>query len=131
MKPVTQTITKGPLANCLQAAIASILEKPIEAVPNFSKISDEEWNHVYLAWLEKQGYAVIYCYEHGFRKEFSNAYGYHLINVHSPRGDFLHALVGLNGVPVHDPYPGGNCQHKGIYSYEFFVPIISAEVENG
>ncbi len=126
MKPIMQTILTGRLANCFQASLASIFEMEIAQVPNFNEIRDADWEIAYHKWLEERGFAVIYCYEAGFSKaRTSKIFGYHLITVHSPRGNFLHSLVGLNGVPVHDPFPGGNCHHNGIYSYEFFIPIMN------
>ena len=123
MIPVMQTITTGPLSNCLQAAIASILERPIETVPNFNEIREGDWYWEMVKWFESQGYALIFCYAAGFSRARSHGIGYHLMTVNSPRGDFHHALVGYNGEPVHDPYPGGNCEHRGIYSFEFIVPL--------
>lgn len=123
MIPVQQTILSGPRSNCLQAAVASILERPIDAVPNFNEVQEGDWYWAFVKWLEAQGFALIFCYAAGFSIARSNGFGYHLMTVNSPRGDFHHELVGFNGKPVHDPYPGGNCEHQGIYSYEFLVPL--------
>ena len=127
MKPVFQTITSGELSNCLQASIASILEKPINEVPNFNEFSDDKWESEMFDWFKSQGYGIIFCYEPGFSRARSRNIGYHLITVKSPRGEFLHSLVGFNGIPIHDPFPGGNCEHNGIVSFEFLIPLGFSE----
>src|SRR5690348_7121769 len=65
MIPVTQTIT-GEQGNCFTACLASILELPIRAVPNFAKLtnSDEEFFAMVDEWLATRGlkYSTIPIY---------------------------------------------------------------------
>ena len=128
MKPVYQTILSGPLANCLQASLASLLEVSLEDVPNFNTYSDSEWYQAYIIWLENRGLGIVSIANTGYLAAFSNV-GYHLIQAQSPRGNFRHTLVGLNGIPVYDPFPGGNCVHRGIEVYEFIFPLDIARWE--
>lgn len=45
MTPVDQTILHDPqtgaIGNCMQAAIASLLDLPLDAVPHFAALSEE------------------------------------------------------------------------------------------
>ena len=56
MIPVTQT-TFAPAGNCLAACLASILEVPIEAIPNFHA-NDDFWLNFY-TYIRAQGYEVL------------------------------------------------------------------------
>jgi hypothetical protein len=103
MIPVMQTIpfeADSPvLGNCLQAAVASIYELPIEAVPHFVQFAD--WR------------AAVELYVRGTCRLVENytdgepadrpllAFG------KSPRGDWQHAVVWQSGRMVHDPHPDG------------------------
>lgn len=128
MKPVYQTITVGPLSNCLQAAIASLLEMPLEDVPNFNEYSSVEWYQRMLDWFEGRGLGLLRVWEAGLSRAFSRS-GYYLTTVKSPRGDFYHAMVSRNGEIVHDPYPGGNGEHNGIVSHDVIFPLDVAKWE--
>jgi len=117
MKPVYQTEFGQGKGNCLSAAIASLLEIDINEVPNFASYGDLFWVKC-SEWMEERNMARAKIDAGGIKPV-----GYHLMTVVSPRGNFHHALVGLNGEPVHDPYPGGNCQHMGVASYFILYPI--------
>lgn len=60
MKPVDQTVLSKPdenvWGNCLEACVASLLEIPIEDVPNFG--IDSGWFGRYLAFIREQGYEM-------------------------------------------------------------------------
>lgn len=65
MKPVKQT-KAGPDGNCFQAAIASLLELPLEAVPDFVGIWDTgptkktpAWLREFGSWAAKRGCVVV------------------------------------------------------------------------
>ncbi len=125
MKPVFQT-RFSPNGNCFQAALASVLELPIEQVPDFCNQYKWDWGQQTQKWLvEKFG-----CYLISVPVETLGAWkpkGYHLMTVNSPRGDFLHSLIGLDGIPIHDPYPGGNCEHNGIRYFDLFVSMMGED----
>lgn len=102
MKPVFQdkfydprVPTKG---NCTQAAIASILEKELDEVPNFV---EEEY-----FWTSIKDY----LYARGFKlTEHHKDHvpdGYYLVSGLSPR-DVLHMVIYLDGELAHDPHPSG------------------------
>lgn len=125
MKPVMQSEFGNGKGNCLSAAIASILELPLEQVPNFALYGGQFWQKFY-QWLTAQNLGMC-CAAH-------RPAGYHLYRVISPRGDFHHELVGHNGKPVHDPYPGGNCEGEFVmsnvlYPLDFAKPILQHLVD--
>lgn len=65
MKPVIQTrLSKETSGNCLQASIASLLELPLDHVPNFSELyRDLDRFHATLAgWLGQRGWK-LQCYK--------------------------------------------------------------------
>lgn len=114
MKPVNQTILHDPenglVGNCFQAAVASVLELPLELIPHFVKDhpgEGSEWWIAFLEWLEPQGlYAVNYgtTYEDGTPLLDGTIRGWHLMGGESPR-DNHHSVVGWNGKMIFDPHP--------------------------
>jgi hypothetical protein len=114
MIPIFQTEFGLENGNCLSAALASLFECTIDKVPNFSKYKN--FYTEFYKWLEINNLAII--------NTSIKPKGYHLITVKSIRSDkCYHCLVGLNGEPIHDPYPDGNCEHKGIVEYNVLYPI--------
>jgi hypothetical protein len=106
MIPVDQTILKPPLGNCYAACIASIFEVSIDEVP--SPIGDEgltRWSD-YEARLQDQFFASrgIYTVLSTVAKDWTPP-GYTILSAISPRGDYEHAVVCLDGIIVHDPHP--------------------------
>ena len=95
MKPVTQSRT-GENGTCFRACIASILELPEAAVPDWPDANlDPDVNR----WLGQRG----------LRYEQIDAsapppLGLHIIQGLSPRGG-QHAIVGKDGRPLWDPHP--------------------------
>jgi hypothetical protein len=55
MTPVFQTIISGTEGNCMQAAIASLIDLPLEEVPNF-KESGVHWHRDMCKFLWDAGY---------------------------------------------------------------------------
>ncbi|MFE9127086.1 hypothetical protein ACFYOF_16975 [Streptomyces sp. NPDC007148] len=99
MLPVTQTILhsdpSGRLGNCLQAAVASLLELPIEDVPHFVQHDD---------WLER---LAAFCLEHGYQAVICDPDAYVAYGMawgRSPRG-VRHAVVWADGGMAWDPHP--------------------------
>jgi hypothetical protein len=114
MIPVYQNILTPPKGNCVAACVASILEIPLETVPNFNDYPD--WWEALNWFLGLYGlYAVDVTIPPG--REWFVCRGYHLINGQSPRFDCLHAVVGKDGRMVHDPFPGGT----GLKSIELYT----------
>ncbi len=103
MKPVTQTIPfeEGSvvLGNCLQAAVASIYELPIAAVPHFVQFA--QWGEALRLWVEGRGANLLLWKTDEPQGVDLLAFG------KSPRGTFRHAVVWRDGEMVHDPHPDG------------------------
>jgi hypothetical protein len=59
MTPVYQTV-QGPKGNCLQAAIASLLDLPLGGVPDFPEIDEVNWVYNMVGWANSRGYGVLY-----------------------------------------------------------------------
>lgn len=87
--------------NCMAACVASLLEMNLEDVPNFAAIEGDWWGE-FQAWLYDRGWVAL---------TLDGDYpwpGYSAISGDSPRGDFKHLVVGLNGKLAHDPHPSGD-----------------------
>lgn len=101
MIPHTQTIfaddPEGVYGNCVQAAIASLLDLPLKAVPHFGLF--ESWGAAIRLWLEGHDRSLEWA------RVDAAAPGQLVMAVgKSPRG-VSHAVVwGENGL-VHDPHP--------------------------
>ena len=100
MIPITQTRT-GENGNCVSACLASILELPLQLVPDFAAEtdSDDEFFAAVDKWLAGKGL----CYRHWPIGGLAPV-GWHTIEGISPRGG-QHAVVAQNGKPVWDPHP--------------------------
>lgn len=103
MLPVKQTIPyeAGSVVygNCLQAAVASIYELPIDAVPHFAQFND--WGGALRLWVDGQGGDLLLWTADEPQDVPLLAFG------KSPRGDFRHAVVWQAGRMIHDPHPDG------------------------
>ncbi|MEW2164407.1 hypothetical protein AB0912_15645 [Streptomyces sp. NPDC007084] len=99
MKPVTQTILhddpEGRPGNCLQAAVASLLELPLLAVPHFLLLDD--WWGSLIAFCRLAGYDV---YEQSPNRPCAYGLAFGL----SERG-VRHAVCWIDGRIAHDPHP--------------------------
>ena len=95
MIPVDQDILveNFGFGNCLQAAVASIIEFPLNTVPNF--ILFDEWYDRMEEFLRIKGFELFDEPDEG---EIYLAFGL------SPR-NVKHAVVMKDGVVIHDPHP--------------------------
>ena len=130
MIPVTQTILlgdpSGERGNCFAACIASILELPIEQVPNFC--NHDDWRLRTNEWLSLRGLAYLDVNLVGdARDELVRFWGYHVISGDGPRG-VRHAVVGLRGEIVWDPHPtrAGLLDGPEAWDYGLFVRTFEA-----
>lgn len=119
MKPVTQTITigdgSGRPGNCLQAAVASLLDLDLDEVPHFIECGeDEDWLERLVTFGAGRGYRVVYRPDPVM---FGLAFG------RSPR-DAAHAVVCLDGEIVWDPHPS----RDGLVSISNYVEWAPLEV---
>lgn len=129
MKPVFQTTFGVPTGNCFNAAVASILE--LDEIPAIDPTgADEEaWRKDWTRFFTERGYtwdAITYDEKNWgtFPK------GYSIANVELAPG-VLHAIVMLDGEPVHDPMPGGpflklTSQQQRTYSILAYTRISKA-----
>lgn len=121
MSEVTQTILLGDPSgrpgNCLQAAVASLLDLPLAAVPHFVE-STGDWVEDVTAFARDHGYSITW---HGCRHEppvVGLAFGF------TNRSDERHAVVYRDGEMVWDPHPS----RDGLTSVMTYVDFQPAEV---
>ena len=110
MLPVMQSRT-GANGNCMEASLASLLELPLDAVPDLG--TNAQWLPRLADFLSGRGLYYILVApldpeeQHILTPMFARGDVYHIIEGISPRGG-PHACVGCNGELVHDPHPGGH-----------------------
>lgn len=101
MIPVDQTIQyeAGSVVggNCLQAAVASVYELPIEAVPHFIQFGDK-WGAALQMYVHSTGHELLRLRYEPTDDEVVLAFGT------SPRG-VQHSVVWRAGAMIHDPHP--------------------------
>lgn len=116
MKPVVQTITigdgSGRPGNCLQAAVASLLDLDLGHVPHF--VEHDDWLERLVDFGAERGYRVAY---RAHPVAFGLAFG------RSPR-NAAHAVVCLDGEIVWDPHPS----RDGLVSISNYVEWAPLEV---
>lgn len=105
MKFHKQTIFTGSgrPGNCVQAAVASILDLELDEVPHFLEVADypEEWELAFEDWLEERN---IYSARYGGEWIFPTLY---LASGPTKRNgpNVWHMVVMQNGKVIHDPHP--------------------------
>lgn len=97
MKKVYQTEFGEPRGNCLQAAIASILERGLDEVPHF--VLCEDWFEQLEKFMDQFGLQPVDVTLNDWVPE-----GYYIGNGPSPRG-YQHSVVFKGPTLVHDPHP--------------------------
>ena len=120
-KPVNQTKFGKFEGNCLAACLASIFGIGIEDVPDFGL--DTLWYTRFEKWMIEIFSLQPVDLDIANLADWKPK-GYHLISGKSPRGDYDHCIVGKNGRPVHDPYPGGDCKLESQGTYTIFVAML-------
>ena len=139
MTPVFQTDYRIPGGNCFQACVASIMELPLQEVPNFLKESDggpwtqPQWNAV-KEFAKQRDYEVCWL-DPDIPDDVGNIEvlkqsGLHYVATGcSPRTDNGHCVVGAGGVTVHDPMAnvGGCPLVSDPWLYIFFLPSSDPE----
>jgi len=127
MKPVDQTKFGFEDGNCGAACIASILEIPLESIPNFhgEDPSDPKlyWKNVRKWCADKPFILISISISEGYDpKEFLKDC-WVIASGPSPRGTkewHRHAVVWRNGEIVHDPHPSREGL-KEIDMYDLFI----------
>lgn len=101
MKPVDQTklhdAEQGIRGDCFRAAIASLLELPIEDVPPFEDYA-EDWHAPFMDWAFSRDLEPV------FLEPKDAPCGYSIASGLSPRG-IMHSCLALDGNVVFDPHP--------------------------
>lgn len=97
--------------NCLTAVVASLLDLPLNEVPNFVQdhVDHDADNHREWDWWHR---LVKFLHDHGWALHSATLDanpGEHLwVSGKSPRADGIHhAVIYRDGVMVHDPHPDG------------------------
>lgn len=113
MKPVEQT-RFGLDGNCFAACLASILETPIESIPDpfDERLGDaRQWRakwDAWRAWLAPRNLTLLEYDDQGSHPKGYAIMGVisHRVHPHEPSKKLLHAVVALDGACVWDPHPG-------------------------
>jgi hypothetical protein len=116
--PIQQEVSghdpeRGFFGDCLRAALASLLELPLSDVPHFAAQTwpdTAKFQKNVGEWLATRGFVLIPTTWFDFKLNHFASTGdcYHLIlgMCDDGFGGLVgHAVVGLNGVVVHDPNP--------------------------
>lgn len=134
MIPVYQDIFDFQRGNCLQAAVASVLELDLHSVPNFHDTAGSQdrgdvgpwaWELVFQRFLAEHNLVGISTLpDHKIN-------GYSILCGGSPRSEIGpsgrrkagHVVVCYNNVPVHDPHPEGDCELDGLWDRTALVTL--------
>lgn len=102
MKPVYQTDLSKETGNCLQAAVASLLELKLEEVPHFI-LFDDEWWCIFQEFFAARNINAIWL------PDIQPLGSWHIASVRSPRlpGETHAVVCDPDGNVVHDPHPDG------------------------
>lgn len=114
MKPVDQTklLERDGEGDCCRAAVASLLEIPLEEVPYFEHLTSGQHVAV-VSFIESLGYEYHGCFrldgtnDHMLKKSGPGIKGYHYASGTSPRSEEIRHAVVLDseGQVAHDPHP--------------------------
>lgn len=122
MIPVKQTLTDAKYGNCLQASIASVMNKQLEHVPNFMLFEDHWWSAL-IMWLGTNRYSVEYIKSEP--PEDNQYYVTSLVyDIHSK--GMSHAVVTMNRQIVHNPWVNDDYEHHKyrIDGYYKLIPRV-------
>ena len=117
MTPVDQVIVDKGRGDCERACIASLLDLPLNAVPNFIEIP--EWNRHLVRYYfmkscgwEHEGTIAVDLFDPA---KYPSINGYYYASVPSMNFDnTFHAVVlSEDGIIIHDPSP--HKQYQGVH----------------
>ena len=115
----------GKRGNCWQASVASILELPLEEVPDIQEWDEGlHWFDEFRKWLEQYGLGAIGLATGGN----ITIQGYHIMECKSTtleKGE-MHVVVGLNQEVVHDPNPNATAIGE-VVDYIIFTALDPAK----
>jgi hypothetical protein len=99
---VVQTILLGDPSgrpgNCLQAAVASLLDLDVGDVPHFVE-TNGDWEAEFEAWVQAAGYRIVWRGPKDSPPAFGLAFGF------TTRSVERHAVVYRDGAMAWDPHP--------------------------
>lgn len=123
MIPIRQT-NPGGRGNCMAACIASILEIPIEDLPDYRAIeaAGGPWLNAINTALSKH-WAKLYVETEWHLTPHIRPRGFHLVNGGG------HSVVGLEGVIVWDPTGSGGPSLRRIDNYGLLVDLTEELVK--
>ena len=125
MTEVAQTILlndpSGRPGNCLQAAVASLLDLELDAVPHFAESTGDWWQDMEM-FAQEHGYTMTQFGPSHEPPVFGLAFGF------TNRSSERHAVVYRDGVMVWDPHPSRDGLTT-VRTYVDFDPIASARAE--
>lgn len=140
MKPIAQNIFGPMIGNCYTACVASVLEIPLEDVPNWALLLAEDympeaWNKAINSWTRERGFYILTTTapedpENDFVAKGEILQGIHHLIGGKARADdgslVNHSVVGLNGKIVWDPNQKRNSGLEIVEDYSVFVPLDPA-----
>lgn len=125
MIPVTQTDFSMPGGNCFAACVASLLELPLERVPNFHGMYGENWLSPFTRWLKDFGLWPALASVLDSDRDAQN----HLLNDSATaiaggctKFGFSHACLYQGKRLIWDPFPSG-IGLEIIHDLTFLIPI--------
>lgn len=130
MKQIAQS-RKGPQGNCLQAAIASILELQLHEVPDFALMKDDPQCKYPIWWLEMQSFLKVrgFCFVEMVLTEktplMPMPWSPLVLMFGKTDAGVRHCIVGtiedFDMIPVWNP--DGGAQLTGVISLGLIVPL--------
>jgi len=116
MKALKQTLTDTLFGNCLQACIASVLEKELDHVPNFMLFEDHWWS-VLIMWLGTNGYEVEYIEGN---PPNDNEYYVTSLKYDSHGKGIAHAVVMKDNEIAHNPWINDDYNDKNYDVHGYY-----------
>lgn len=118
MKPILQTMT-GLQGNCLNAAVASILEISIADTPDTSRLNTEGQWGAWAHWGFNRNIQFLKLKDVG-----ASPAGYTVAIVPTDLGPSItHCIVAKDGHQVHDPAPYGRKYERPYLAWLVMAPI--------
>lgn len=133
MIKVMQTAFGFGKGNCFTACVASILELPIEDVPDFCLMGDTVWWEELEKWLFVRGLAPLtFCFNHGKQVTAEGTKDFFYVVPRVPlilsgnnHSGVAHSVVLYDGDKIHNPNP--NC--SGLATYRDIIAFVSLRPE--
>lgn len=126
MHKILQTRFGNPGGNCHQAALASLLEMPLGAVPDFCNMPGDDWDIKENLWLMQHGLYSLHV-----RPGDDSSMEWFTDHVPSIAGvkslttaGALHSVIYYKGQVVHDPHPSQVHRYREVEIVSFDVMSV-------